>query len=260
MKLPRSPYSDRFYRKQSLESSESTQAVVPILLGLFRPDSVLDVGCGAGVWLKTFQDFGVTDVLGVDRSDVPPSSLAIDSEQFQPRDLTESMHLGRKYDLVISLEVAEHLPESVAETFVDNLTRHSDLIVFSAAIPLQGGTDHVNEQWPDYWNKKFLARGYKCFDVIRPRIWDMYRVAGCYKQNMFVFAKGASSLGLDSVPQAKWPTPLCAVHPDLWPPSPRVVMGLLIPSISRAMSKGLRMHPSSSPKRAVSGTANQESL
>jgi 2-polyprenyl-3-methyl-5-hydroxy-6-metoxy-1,4-benzoquinol methylase len=65
--------------------------------------------------------------------------------------LIQPLDLEKEFDLVVSLEVAEHLPASAADQFVNTLVKHGKKILFSAAIPGQGGQDHLNEQWPDYW-------------------------------------------------------------------------------------------------------------
>ncbi len=91
--------------------------------------------------------------------------------------------------MVISFEVAEHLPESAANTFVDTLVKHGDLIVFSAAIPGQTGQNHLNEQWQSYWADKFAMKGYKAYDIVRPVFWSNESVDVWYRQNMIVYAK-----------------------------------------------------------------------
>src|SRR5205814_1764959 len=73
-------------------------------------------------------------------------------------------------------------------TFVDNLTRHGSLIVFSAAIPGQGGEHHVNEQPWEYWRVKFADRGYEVFDFLRPRMREDRSIYHCYRFNSFIFA------------------------------------------------------------------------
>jgi 2-polyprenyl-3-methyl-5-hydroxy-6-metoxy-1,4-benzoquinol methylase len=93
------------------------------------------------------------------------------------------LDLDQKFDLVISLEVAEHLPKTAADVFVDSVVRHGDVILFSAAIPFQGGNGHVNEQWPGYWAEKFALRGFKTLDVIRPMIWGDESVFWWLQQN-----------------------------------------------------------------------------
>ena len=86
-----------------------------------------------------------------------------------PADLTHPLQLDRQFDLVLSLEVAEHIPAGRAATFIDSLVRHGDAILFSAAIPRQGGEQHINCQWPSWWAELFTQRGYQTFDLVRPR-------------------------------------------------------------------------------------------
>lgn len=115
--------------------------------------------------------------------------LQIPKENFTVADLKEPIEHSRAYDLAVSLEVGEHLPDSAADTFVHTLTSAAPVVLFSAAIPLQGGTHHVNEQWPDYWAKKFSARGFVPVDAIRRHIWEDKKVSFFYAQNMFLFVK-----------------------------------------------------------------------
>ena len=126
--------------------------------------SVLDLGCGQGVWLASWVRLGAKDVQGIDGPYVDQERLHIPKERFQGRDLARPVDLGRHFDLVQSLEVAEHLPQSAAEQFVDSLVRHGPLVLFSAATPGQGGENHINEQPWEYWREKFAARGYEVFD------------------------------------------------------------------------------------------------
>lgn len=102
--------------------------------------------------------------------------LEIPEERFLSFELNNPFRIDRQFDLVISLEVAEHLPKECAATFVDSLTRLGPVILFSAAIPFQGGTDHINEQWLDYWAKYFQEKGYVAIDCIRKRIWQNDKV------------------------------------------------------------------------------------
>ena len=186
--------------------------VVPYLVECFNPQSVLDVGCGTGTWLKIFQDHGVKDIKGLDGDFVNIELLQqnISIDQFQPADLTEPFDLKRKYDLVISLEVAEHLPETAADHFIASLTRHADTIIFSAALPGQGGQNHLNEQWKQYWIEKFSALNFMVFDILREKFWNNHKVDWWYKQNMLVF----SNIDLSAL---LTPNKLMleAIHPDL---------------------------------------------
>ncbi len=183
----------------------SARKTVPILMDLFQPSSVVDLGCGLGVWLKVFQDQGVFDVTGIDGPWVDKSRLQIKNTDFFTHDLKQPLTIGRKFDLALCLEVAEHLPESAAETLVESLVNLSDIIVFSAAIPGQGGQNHVNEQWPDYWHSKFQSHGFACYDAIRPLIWASQEISYWYKQNILIFSRfnpqtcTPASLSLDKV-------------------------------------------------------------
>ena len=86
------------------------------------------------------------------------------------------------------LEVAEHLPESSAKPLIETLCRVAPLVLFSAAVPRQGGTHHINEQWPSYWVPMFSAAGFHCIDVLRSAIWSVPEVEWWYRQNLLLFA------------------------------------------------------------------------
>ena len=186
--------------------------VVPYLIELFKPESVLDVGCGTGTWLKVFHDHGVKDIKGLDGDFVNIQLLRenLSVEQFHAAELAAPFDLKRKFDLVISLEVAEHLPETAANKFIESLTKHADTIVFSAALPGQGGQNHLNEQWKKYWIDKFSALNFKVYDILREKFWNNNKVDWWYKQNMLVFSRK----DLSSIP-ASHQLILEAIHPGL---------------------------------------------
>jgi SAM-dependent methyltransferase len=201
-------YNSQFYENQSQGSRKSAGVVIPLVNKLVRPRSVLDVGCGVGTWLAEWVAQGVTDVVGLDGEYVDKTALHIETAKFVPTDLTKRFSLSRKFDLVECLEVAEHLDESCAAQFIECLTSHGDIVLFSAAIPGQGGTNHVNEQWPSYWAEKFFRAGFKSYDIIRSVIWADPNVELCYRQNILIFSKERV---FDSVT-----TPIDFVHPEEW--------------------------------------------
>ncbi|WP_122442612.1 glycosyltransferase [Mycobacterium attenuatum] len=205
-------YTPAFYDGQAAGSSASAAVMVPMLAELTRPNSVLDVGCGVGGWVASWLDSGA-DAIGVDGDHVPRAQLCIPADRFIDYDLTTRLDLGRRFDLVICLEVAEHLPPEAAETLVDSLCRHGDVIVFSAAIPGQGGTGHINERWPSFWAALFAAHGYRPYDLLRGRLWWDTRCEWWYRQNVLVYATDDVAHGHG------WPDmtgPLDMVHPELF--------------------------------------------
>jgi len=180
-------YSPRFYKALEERTTKSANEIVPLVLDLVQPRSVVDVGCGLGIWLATFQKYGVEDVWGFDGGWVDPTMLKIPSGRFTVHDLTQPVKSDRRFDLAISVEVAEHLPEECAEPFVRSLTALAPVVLFSAAIPFQGGTDHINEQWPAYWAQHFSRAGYSAVDCIRKAVWQNSEVAWYYAQNVLMF-------------------------------------------------------------------------
>src|SRR5436309_14636146 len=140
-------YTKEFCKSHTAGSRQSAEAIVPLVFALLKPQSVIDVGCGLGTWLSVFEEFGVKDVFGIDGDHVDRSMLQISNERFTAFDLKKPIQIDRRFDLVVSLEVAEHLPKDCAKTFVHSLTRLGPVILFSAAIPFQGGRAHLNEQW-----------------------------------------------------------------------------------------------------------------
>ena len=183
-------YTEKWYAKQAKGSSASAQVAVPEILRVVpNVRSVVDVGCGVGAWLADFKAHGVDIIKGYDGGGARPEQLQIPLECFERIDLTAPPSITRRYDVALSLEVAEHLPPHCAEPFVEFLTNLSDVVVFSAAIPGQGGTNHINERPTSYWQSLFAARGYDFSNVLRSRLWHRDTVEPCYRQNMVVAIK-----------------------------------------------------------------------
>jgi SAM-dependent methyltransferase len=191
-------YNNDFFENRVNGTLYSAKEIIPIITSLIKPASVIDVGCGTGEWLSIFKEHGVQTVLGIDGDYVDRKNLKIGEHEFLPFDLREPLRLGKKFDLVISVEVAEHLPCEYAEIFIGSLTQLGPIILFSAAIPFQGGLHHLNEQWPDYWEEIFRKHNYLVVDCIRNKIWRNDNVAYYYAQNMLLFVKNDL---IDNYPQ-----------------------------------------------------------
>jgi len=182
------PYTGQWYQHSRERSRRSAEEIIPYVLKLTEPLSVVDVGCGVGTWLSVVREHGILDYLGVDGNWVDRTNLEIPEDRFLSFDLTGPLQLNRRFDLVISVEVAEHLPSNCAEVFVESLTRLGPVILFSAAIPFQGGTHHVNEQWPEYWHEHFKKYRYAVIDCVRDKIWQNEKIDWWYAQNILIFA------------------------------------------------------------------------
>jgi SAM-dependent methyltransferase len=207
-------YNPAYYDAITAGSLRSARVVLPLVLEALEPASVLDVGCGTGAWASVFSELGVPDVVGVDGDYVDRSRLLVPEENFIASDLERPLHVGRRFDLVTSLEVAEHLAPTAAREFVASLVRHADAILFSAAIPRQGGENHLNEQWPEYWAALFAEHGYVAVDYLRPRVWHHPEVELWYQQNLLMFVRPQR---LDAAPRlSATDKPLSLVHPRLY--------------------------------------------
>jgi len=186
--MTKEPYSPAFYARELDRARTSAETIVPLVLERVAPRSVVDLGCGHGIWLETFARHGVSDYAGVDGDWVPLDKLHFPSERFVSARLDQPLRLGRRFDLAVSLEVAEHLPQRGAKRFVQNVVDLAPCVLFSAAVPYQRGTDHLNEQWPDYWAELFREHGYIVIDGLRPLVWSNDAVFGFYRQNILMFA------------------------------------------------------------------------
>lgn len=189
-------YDREYYEWLRPGVRRSAEAVVPLIVDLVRPASVVDVGCGTGTWVAVFSEHGVSDVLGIDGDWVRPF-LEIPESRFRSADISAPVNVGRSFDLAVCLEVAEHLPETSARVLITSLTRASSLVLFSAAVPGQAGTGHVNLQWAEYWARLFAEAGYVPVDYVRRRIWRNDDVDWWYIQNTLIYAATAE---LESIP------------------------------------------------------------
>jgi len=212
-------YSAEFYEHLGQSSMASAREIVPLVLDLIHVKRVIDVGCGTGDWLLAFMERGAEEVLGIDGEWVDPAILKIPPSCFLRHDLRSPLLLAESFDLVISLETAEHLPGEVAETFIESLTKLGPVVLFSGAIPFQGGVGHVNEQWPDYWAAHFRRHDYVAVDCLREQIWNNKKVSWWYAQNLMLFVENGylqTCKLLQAYSRNSDETPLPLVHPSLY--------------------------------------------
>ena len=191
-------YTPMYYESIFEEAVKSRDAVFEVLrsFGMLKPKShIIDVGCGIGAWGYGLKEQGFW-YEGMDFG-VPQEKLVIGAENYKDHDLRTPIPLhpygpanGYKADLVLCLEVAEHLEPEFADTLIETLVKLGEHILFSAAIPGQGGVNHHNEQWQSYWQEKFATHGYVPYACdIRHWLWSNPDVGVWYRQNMVLYAK-----------------------------------------------------------------------
>lgn len=207
-------YGGGFYTSRRGMTLFSARRILGVLYELFPFASVADFGCGSGTWPSVaLEDFGVSRALGFEGPWMTQKELDHKNIEFRPHDLEQRVEVQQTVDLAISLEVAEHLSEQRASSFIGDLCAASPCVLFGAAIPGQGGVGHINEQWPSYWAKLFKERGYEPFDLIRPTVWDENQLPYWYRQNVILYVHGAKAkeLGLNYAQFM-----LDVIHPQRW--------------------------------------------
>lgn len=207
--MTRSPYDAGFFRNQAADSRRSADRIVPIVMKAVEPKSVVDVGCGVGTWLAAFNVAGVERLLGVDGDHVDRAQLQVPETCFKVADLATPFAVDDRFDLAMSLEVAEHLPPDRSRSFVADLTSLAPAVLFSAAVPGQGGVGHINERWQDEWAETFAARGFYPVDPVRAQVWSDHAVAPWYAQNTLLYVGRRR-------PSEASALPLRLVHPRLF--------------------------------------------
>ncbi|CAD0183192.1 hypothetical protein RUESEDTHA_00055 [Ruegeria sp. THAF57] len=189
-------YSNEFFDYIDRGARRSAVRLIETLQSHVKPDSVVDFGCGRGVWLSEWAAAGCQDVAGVDGDYVDRETLAIPKDCFFGKDLSQPVDLGRKFGLAQSLEVGEHLPHEASASLVQSLTTHSNLVLFSAAVPGQGGEFHINEQPLSFWQGLFAEQGYAAYDCLRPILFDDASIEPWYRYNSVLYANEAGAATL----------------------------------------------------------------
>lgn len=207
-------YDQNFYKINAAESYDSALKVLNIFRQYYLPQSVLDLGCGVGTWLKAWQNYGVKNILGMDANQMPDEVLCIPRAQLKIIDFeNDDIVLTEHFDLAMSLECFEHISHQQENKAFTILTNAADLILFSAAIPFQVGTNHINSHKLSYWANKFKERGFKCYDIIRPEcIKNALNIGAWYTQNILVFAKNEKAETLEKKGAVPIETPIMFYH------------------------------------------------
>jgi len=204
----------KYIHTSDVHNLAAPNVIVPYLVKTFDPMSVADVGCGLATFLSVFKINGVKDILGIDGSWVKKEQLFVSVSEFMEADLEKSYLLSRTFDLVLCLEVAEHLKEESADIIVNNLVSLGNTIIFSAAVPNQGGQNHLNEQDFSYWQEKFAKHDFHFYDIFRQKFWNTSEIDWWYKQNMFLVAHSSVKFSDDVNEKRVIGKPLLFIHPE----------------------------------------------
>jgi len=237
-------YDPEFFDAITPAALNAAGALMPFVLEYVQPARVIDVGCGRGPWLRVLHEISGCEILGVDGPHVDVTRLVIPRERFVPHDLNLPLPDLGTFDLAVSMEVAEHLLPERADSFVADLCGLAPTVLFSAAIPGQGGTGHINEQWLSFWASRFADHGYRLFDVLRPRLWNDARIPVHYRQNLILFSRNH-----DLAEQTTAAALVDVVHPELFadavatrdrPPGVGDHLRDLLPSVRRSIAYRIR--------------------
>ena len=205
-----SKYTKVFYSELERASISSAKVIVPLLVERYNPTSVIDFGCGTGAFVQEFLDTQVVNVIGLEGKWALELDSIRNQKWLQICDLNDRLDFDKKYDLAICLEVAEHLDETNSTNLIESLVFAADRVIFSAAIPGQPGTDHINLQFPEYWAEKFHDYGFCLEWDPRPSIWNELEIAPWYKQNILVYSKFKTGDSEIIYPKRMF-------HPDIFP-------------------------------------------
>ena len=206
-------YPTDFYAQRRTHTLVAARRILAALPAGLNRNRIADVGCGTGTFLAAALETGSGHAFGVEGNRVTPDMLDEKAIDFRNADLEQDLS-GPRVDLVLSLEVAEHLAPGRAEGFVHNLVAMAPAVLFGAAITGQGGVGHLNEQWQSYWAGLFASHGYQAYDVVRPVIWTDEAVPAWYRQNTVLYLDAATASALALTPTE--PALLDRVHPAFW--------------------------------------------
>jgi SAM-dependent methyltransferase len=181
-------YDKRYFELIDSLAGRSAEVIAESVRTEFTPRSVLDVGCGTGAILAILQSWGICSH-GLEQSEAALEVCQTRGLDVRKFDLERDELAKEDADVVVSLEVAEHLPEAIVDRYVEILCQ-GNVVVMTAAQPGQGGTDHVNEQPHSYWISKFADRGFAYHEKLTEKLrsdWQNQGVATFYAQNLMVF-------------------------------------------------------------------------
>jgi hypothetical protein len=192
------------------------RAFLTFVNGIRSFRSVVEFGCGFASWLRVARELGATEIRGYDIPDLPFAARGLADAEFRAADLAQFISVDKVFDLAICLEVAQRLPAGAAASLVRTLCSAADWVLFSAAVPFQGGADHINENWMEYWAGLFSGNGFLCYDILREKVWYDREIPFYYRQNSCLYVRRGAHEALASLGFEPSARPPSLIHPELY--------------------------------------------
>ena len=184
----RKTYDKDFYERHAAYYDRAIPHFTNYMKENFVFESMCDLGCGPGDFLRELQN--ERDVLGVDFSVGVPQTLAIDPSKYVDADLTKPLPFNRHFDVVMSLEVWEHLHPEFEKQYLDNVDSLTpDHVIISCAAPKQWGRHHYSPHEAQYVLDAMISRGYVFDEELTAKFKKIKLLASFYRRNTFVFHK-----------------------------------------------------------------------
>jgi hypothetical protein len=192
MQNPVFDYNSKYFKQQIFNCDY--RLIAEAIVQQYNPQSVIEFGCGKGDLSRAFASMGLS-VFAFDGY-ANPDFYELENITFAKVDFNGTLalktHLAalkRKFDVAICLEVAEHLDPSVSSELIEVITSVSDVVIFSAAVPGQGGDGHINCRSREFWYDQFTKNNFEIADTIRVRLRGKDDVAVWYRLNVIDYVK-----------------------------------------------------------------------
>ncbi len=159
-----SAFNEFYYRNccgQPYERNETWTAFFAAIAGRIasdlNPARVLDAGCAIGMLVEALRARGV-DARGIDVSSYAIQSAPADLQPYL-REGSIADPFGERFDLIVCIEVLEHMPSADADRAIANIAEHTDDVLFSSTPFDYREPTHVNVRMPEEWAEAFARHG-----------------------------------------------------------------------------------------------------